>query len=316
MSYKPKGNIDWKPKPIIRKNIKPDPPKKKKKEKYDKEYYNGKTEAIPIERDIGYGAYNIRYPNVEYLKGEIPDIESKNIVNRSARRQIKRTLRDYGIHQQSSIEMYNHNKHFTFVVWGSSMMGKSCLIMHLYDKYFAHDKDRISTLYTHSSHIDKYQDHNNLIIRKGFKAEDKALIASHKGINEQGENAYKFLEIFDDIINIKGGIGKGGEDDLISSLILYYRNSGVSTIISTQYEKLISKQNRSNVHSCAFFGFTNVNVVKELIESYLEPYFKEILGDDATMSDMVRLYQIATEDHGFIYLVPHERRIEFAKIRV
>lgn len=294
MTYQWKTNMDWKPRPLINKNIKPD----------------------PVENINKTGFYK---KEISKTKGKIPDIPDYapgSILNRKEKRFVKKTLADYGIKQQNTINMYNWDKHFTFVVYGSSMMGKSCLIMHLYDRYFAYDKDRISTLYTHSAHIDKYQEHNNLIIRKNFKEEDKALIASHKGANEQGGNKYKFLEIFDDIINIRGGIGKGGEDDLISSLILYYRNSGVSTIISTQYEKLISKQNRSNVHSCAFFGFTNVKVVRELIESYLEPYFREILGNDASMAEMVELYQVATQDHGFVYLVPHERRLEFAKIRI
>lgn len=310
MTYQWRNNMDWKPRPIIAKHIKPDPEPTKKvvKKKYDSEYFNKETKSYPIENKHQVGMYG---PNAKVYHNEIP-----SDINRKQKRQVRRTLADYGIKQQNSINLYNANKHFTFVVYGSGMMGKSTLIMHLYDRYFAHDKDRITTLYTHSSHIDKYQNHNNLIIRKNFTEADKALIASHKGINEEGENRYKFLEVFDDIINIRGGIGKGGEDDLVSSLILYYRNSGVSTIISTQYEKLISKQNRSNVHSCAFFGFTNVRVVKELIESYLEPYFKEILGNDATMTEMVELYQIATQDHGGIYLIPHERRIEFFKINI
>lgn len=220
----------------------------------------------------------------------------------------------YGIVQLDDIDFYNSDKPFTCVLYGQSESGKSTLLMHLYDKYFI--KTRITTLYTHSDHIKHYQNKKNLIIRKGFNNDDRKLIESHKLINSKTNNEYPFLELFDDVVNIKGGIGKDGEDSLMTSLILYYRNSNVSTIISTQYEKLVSRQNRSNVHSMAFFGFINQDAIKELINDYLKSYFLLILGRNATMTDMLELYMDATSNYGFLYLVPKERRLDFIKLKL
>lgn len=216
----------------------------------------------------------------------------------------------YHITQKSDIDVFRHDKPMTLLILGSSLMGKSTLLMYLYEKYFA-GPDHIVTLFTNSSHIEHYRNHKYLIIRKGFCFYDCDTMESQKYVNEKTKNKYKFVNLFDDVINTT-------HKETLQKMFLYYRNSGLSTIVSTQYKNLVEPAIRANAQSIVFFGFNDEKVIRFVIEEFLDSYFTAILEANEikpSYQNKVVLYQTATQDHGCIYLVSHERRIEFIKIK-
>ena len=218
---------------------------------------------------------------------------------------------NYNIKFSNTIDLYNNDKPTNVLILGSGYMGKSSLLMYLVEKYFG-SKNHICTLYTNSSHIDHYKDHKHLIIRNKFNHYDSDSIESMKYINSKTKNKYNFVNIFDDIIDTK-------HKEVLDKCFLYYRNSNLTTILSTQYKNLVEPRARTNVQSVCFFGFNDQKAIEGVIEEWLDSYFQDILEDNnikPTMKEKVRLYNYLTNDHRFIYLVPCKRHIEFIKLKL
>lgn len=224
---------------------------------------------------------------------------------------IKCGIIKYGIEQQEYIRIYNpESGASTLAIIGSSQTGKSTLWAHIYNLFYDNNK-YCSILYTVSPEMKVLGKINKeyLIIRNNFNHEDENTIEMQKYINDEKNNKYNFLNIFDDIVDNK-------YSKTVDKLCLVYRNSMISTIISTQYPFLISKKNRSNINSFALFKFHQFNFIEEMIKTYLKPLFIDILGKDATMDQMIELYQEATKDHGFIYYSPFEAKLQFIKLAI
>jgi len=67
-----------------------------------------------------------------------------------------------------------------------------------------------------------------------------------KRINDETDLMFMFLVIFDDILNLRGG--------LLTECILTLRNSNISTALSIQYERLMSPAQRASVHNVYIFN--------------------------------------------------------------
>lgn len=181
----------------------------------------------------------------------------------------------------------------TCCILGSSKRGKSTLMMHLYNKFYEPDKDYISTLFSGNHHIDVYKHTKNLLIGSGFNPLSEKYIKLQKYINSKTKNKYKFLNMFDDILELK-------YKNLINNLVLTYRNANISTIICLQYSKLLSKMNRSNVNNIIIFGSNSDEAKFDVIELYL----KQFLINQGMKSYVERLnyYDKVTSDYGFFYI--------------
>jgi hypothetical protein len=219
-------------------------------------------------------------------------------------------LGKYGIVQDNDIELFMPKTGAsTVATMGSGQTGKSTLMMHIFNKYYD-DKKHINILYTHSPQIKLLQGNNkNLLIREGFNEKDEGCIQMQKYINQNTNNKYLFMNFFDDIIDNKFS-------KTVDDCILIFRNSLVSTFLSTQYPYLISRKNRNNINSTILFRFHNMGFLEEVIKDYLKPYFMKILGPNASKDDYIKLYQEATEDHGFMYISPFEDRLNFIKLKL
>lgn len=209
---------------------------------------------------------------------------------------------------QSDINIFKDGMPTTMGIFGASKAGKSTLMMQIYKQNYNKAK-YISILYSANPHISVYKGMKNLIIYDKFNSKAEDIIKMQHFINQNTGNRYSFLNMFDDIIDAKY---KG----ILAELIMTYRNAGISSIISLQYMKLLSPQNRANINSMALFRFNEVGVVKALIDSFLYPYFAEILGPRATKNDMIQFYNDVTKDHSFIYLIPCQNKISFHKLKV
>ncbi len=72
------------------------------------------------------------------------------------------------------------------------------------------------------------------------------ILLALKRINDETDLMFKFLVIFDDILQLRGA--------LLTECILTLRNSNISTAISIQYEKLMSPAQRASVHNVYIFN--------------------------------------------------------------
>jgi len=203
----------------------------------------------------------------------------------------------------------------TIAIFGSSKRGKSQLIAYLYKHKFVSYKSEarnsenhktkktksgkkkptshyVSTLFADNPQIPLYN--LPLLLRShGFgRAHEKYIMMQHF-VQMRTDNQYKFLNMFDDIIDEK-------HSRIMNKLILSMRNSNVSTIIALQYVKLLSTSNRANINHTFIFGMNQAEDEMRTIDLLLRPYLiqKGIKKKD----EQIAFFRLATRDHGFIYL--------------
>lgn len=195
----------------------------------------------------------------------------------------------------------------TCCIIGSSKQGKSTLLMKIYDDEYSDDKKFISTLFTINPQIGLYKHHKNLLLSGCFNAKSEKYIKLQKYINTKTKNEYKFLNMFDDVIDMK-------HTKLINELILTYRNSNISSIISLQYGYLISKMNRANVNNVIIFKSNSNEAIQDVINVYLKPYLVKM--GFKTFEDQMKIYKHVTDNHGFFYIHPASDTITFHRLKL
>lgn len=193
------------------------------------------------------------------------------------------------------------------IILGSSKRGKSTVLMYLYEKYYAHDKNFISTLFSINAHIDLYKNHKNLLKCNTFNDKAETYVQMEKYINSKTDNKYKFVNMFDDIIDQK-------YNKLINEMVLTYRNSNLSTLMCLQYVYLASKMIRANVNNILIFGFNNYAVELDAVKSYLKPYFVRM--GLKTEEEQIDFFHHVTNNHGFFYLHPASDTISFHRLNI
>jgi len=192
----------------------------------------------------------------------------------------------------------------TVVIYGSSKRGKSTLMMRLYDKYFKSNKI-ISTLFSDNPQLKVYKGNEDLIIGHGFSEESARYIQLQQFINTKTDNEYKFLELFDDIIDAKAS-------GVINKLVLTYRNSNISMIMCLQYVFLLSKANRANINHTFVFGMNSGEDCESVIDVVLKSYFNDlgVIG----LVNQLKFFREVTADHGFIYIDNIAATISFHRL--
>lgn len=206
----------------------------------------------------------------------------------------------------------------TIFVLGSSKMGKSTALMKIYDKYYA-DSRTVSILWTCNPQIKLYKRHKHLLIAGvdgcgGLDSDAQNLIKSQKKIQTGTKNKYQFLNIFDDVIAVRNNA-------LLDNLILTYRNSKMSSIISLQYSNLMSKCGRANCNNILAFGFNTDEAIEVVIKTFLISYLTKKNKDAGnktapSMPEMIQWYKEATSNHGFIYIKPADGHVSFHRFEL
>lgn len=190
----------------------------------------------------------------------------------------------------------------TFLI-GSSKRGKSTLLMNIFKNYY-NNKDDITTLFSINCNIPLYKQ-KKLIRCCKFDSECETLVKKMKYINHKCNNKYKFCVMFDDITNIR-------HNNLMNELILTYRNSKVSSIVSLQYPNLLSKASRGSINNLLFFGLNNDESIVVCLNSFLKSVFSK-MGYKKEV-DQINLYRQLTDNHQFIYLHPESGKISLHKL--
>ncbi len=193
----------------------------------------------------------------------------------------------------------------SMVILGSGKRGKSTLMMKIYKQYYQTDKNYISTLFAINSQIPLYKGNKELIISNCFNDQSVKYIKLQKFINNKTKNRYTFLNMFDDVINVR-------HSKIVNELILSYRNSNISSIISLQYGFLLSKMMRANVNNIIIFGSNSNESITDLIDLFLKPYFTKLGFKD--YDSQLSLFKYITQDHGFILINPISDSVSFHRL--
>jgi hypothetical protein len=88
-----------------------------------------------------------------------------------------------------------------------------------------------------------------------------------KKINTVTKNRYRFLLLLDDCLNLKGGI--------LIKLILTLRNANISTVISIQYSKLLSRSQRQSIHDYYLINL-KIEDLEYLMSGFLASHFRDL----------------------------------------
>lgn len=196
----------------------------------------------------------------------------------------------------------------TFLL-GSSKQGKTTLLMKIFDDYYS-DKDNVATLFSINSHIKLYGKRKRMLRFPTDYECSAAQIAKYikveKRINSNTKNHYSFVNLFDDLIDVR-------YSKVLHNSILTYRNSNISTVICLQYNNLLAKQARSNVNNVILFGLNTDEAIKQAVDTYLKAKFKQM---GIAMCDHIEYYKKLTSDHQFIYYRPSDNIITFHKLTI
>lgn len=196
----------------------------------------------------------------------------------------------------------------TTVILASSKRGKSNILKYLYDKYY-NKKDFVTTLFSISSHIPLYKDAKKRLIKVSkFDNECVSLIKKMRLINHKCKNKYNFCAIFDDIIDVR-------YSSIVNNLILTYRNSNISSILSLQYPKLLAKSSRGSVNNIILGAFNVDESIIVALNAYLKSIFDRRFGVKKEV-DQINLYRKLTDDYHFLYLHPESGTLERFKLKL
>jgi hypothetical protein len=150
------------------------------------------------------------------------------------------------------------------VIYGSSMTGKTVLMISLLDLFPNH----YTILFSPNKNSEIYQEGlkkvKNIWCFSKFIPE---LIVLLQRINQKNKNKFPFLVIFDDVITAHGSTS-------MQNLFLTLRNSNISAIVCIQHPKHISPSIRGSVYNEAWFRFNNDEIRKFAIRDFLSSYVK------------------------------------------
>jgi hypothetical protein len=182
----------------------------------------------------------------------------------------------------------------TFVLFGASKSGKSTLMMKLYhDQWNYPLKSTLTTLFAMNSQIPIYDD-KWIIKCDRFDNRCADYIDWQRKTNKLNENKFIFLNMFDDIIDVR-------HKSILNNLLLTYRNSNMSAMICLQYVNLLSKAARSNVNNVFLMHMNTDESIDVAVRAYLAALLRKI---GISMDNSVQWYRDNTRDHNFVYINP------------
>ena len=179
----------------------------------------------------------------------------------------------------------------TIALLASSKAGKSTMIERIYTKYYKGQKrGYITTLFSTNAHVPIYDSFEI----KASRVNNMTLMIpemEHR-INEKTKNHYKFLNVFDDCLNVR-------QKKLIEDMVLTYRNANMSTIISLQHTMLLSPAMRSNFNHIICGWFNNDENIQHVIKFWFSSLFAKL--GCKNMDSKIAFYKKLTANHSFIY---------------
>ena len=170
---------------------------------------------------------------------------------------------------------------FSFGLVGSTRSGKTCAMLWLWEKYF---KEHISIMTTGSAQAEIYGPlKKSVAISPAFYPD---VIKESMLLNQKTKNKYKFLHIFDDMLD-------GKNSKALSKLLCIGRNNGCSTIIAGQDLTILNSIGRTNLNYVLLYRLNSMVSVEKVVKNYLRHFLP------GKLEDQIKKYVELTQDHYF-----------------
>ena len=155
------------------------------------------------------------------------------------------------------------------LVLAGSFSGKTTLIVQAIKNILTHHKKRYDLIIIFSESIcalplNDLPRNDKIQIYPVFIPQ---LVSFLIRVNQATDLRYSILIVLDDIIKLKS--------EAVDKLLLVARNSGISTIISTQQIKGISPSARSSVHNIYILGSRNSEEREKMLKMFLRSHLKD-----------------------------------------
>jgi len=171
---------------------------------------------------------------------------------------------------------------FSFGLVGSTRSGKSCAMLWIWNKWFK--ENHITIMTTGSSQADIYKPlQKTAAISPAFYSD---VIKETMLLNQKTKNKYKFLHIFDDMLD-------GKQSKSLSKLLCIGRNNGLSTIISGQELSILNSVGRTNLNYMCLFRLNSQTAVEKVVRAYLSHIIP------GKIDEKCRIYTELTQNHYF-----------------
>ena len=171
---------------------------------------------------------------------------------------------------------------FSFGLVGSTRSGKTCALLWLWNQYF---REHCSIMYTGSSQAEIYKPlAKHTAVSPSFYPE---VVKETMTLNMRSKNKYKFLHIFDDMLD-------GKNSKALAKLLCIGRNNGMSTIISAQELTILNAVGRTNLNYMLLFRLNSQMAVEKVVRNYLTHV---IPGKN--IEEKCKVYTSLTQDHYF-----------------
>jgi DNA-directed RNA polymerase subunit RPC12/RpoP/energy-coupling factor transporter ATP-binding protein EcfA2 len=182
---------------------------------------------------------------------------------------------------------FGHGRCYALIM--ASGAGKTTLIKYMIKKYF---KDYITFMYASNLNSDIYDDLSKDVITT-YEFNPK-WVKFQKKINQQfKKKPFRFLNILDDQVS-----NNTKNDEMVKRLATSYRNSSISTIVTAQYNKMLSRPLRGNCKMILGALRTDEDI-KDVIQLYAGMIFN---GLGLNMSQKIETYRMLTSNYQFIIL--------------
>ena len=171
---------------------------------------------------------------------------------------------------------------FSFGLVGSTRSGKTCALLWLWNQYF---REHCSVMYTGSSQAEIYKPlAKHTAVSPSFYPE---VVKETMTLNMRTKNKYKFLHIFDDMLD-------GKNSKALAKLLCIGRNNGMSTIISAQELTILNAVGRTNLNYILLFRLNSQMAVEKVVRNYLTHVLP-----GKNIEEKCKIYTSLTQDHYF-----------------
>ena len=159
----------------------------------------------------------------------------------------------------------------TYAMIGKSFSGKTTFIVNELNKLSPEQLKEYNAIifFTESAHAQPLSDlaphvKSKMILIDRFCP---IILQTLKRLNDASNLLFKFLVLFDDIMDLRG--------QMVTKCILTFRNSNISTVLSVQYQKMMNPAQRTSIHNMFIFNLRS-ECWEYLLKGYLLGTMREL----------------------------------------